>query len=337
MLKEIKKELLNNPQYIINILEIYDFYKPRLKNNEIRCGIAEGHDTTAIRIKLENNENLFVKDFVRNFNYDLITYIIKIRKLEFIDVVKTIKSEIGITDFYSFNTQKSIFGGFYDKIRKHNSELYAKSYDENILNEYQNVYNTRFAKDNISFATQEYFQIGYNLETQRITIPIRNAYGEIIGIKGRANWEVDAEEPKYLYLVSCLMSSTLYGYCQNYKYLVNDDIIIFEAEKSVLQCHSYGIYNCVSLGSNSLSTTQCKLLMELNPKRIIFMLDKDLDYENTKINVAKLSAFTRMSDVQICWWDWTKNKTLPNKSSPSDFGRKIFKDILNNEIVEVIS
>lgn len=335
MLKELKNELLNNPQYIINILETYDFYKPHIKNNEIRCGLAEGHNPTAIRIKLDNNENLFVKDFVRNFNYDIIIYIIKTRNVEFIDVLKVIKTELGIADFYNFNTQKSVFGGFYDKIHKTNSDLYVKSYDESILNDYQNIYNSRFAKDNISFLTQECFQIGYSLETQRITIPIRNAYGEIIGIKGRANWEVDAEEPKYLYLVSCSMSSTLYGYCQNYKYLSNGDIIIFEAEKSVLQCHSYGIYNCVSLGSNSLSITQCKLLMELNPKKIIFMLDKSLDYENTKINITKLSAFTRMFDTQIYWWDWTKNKTLPDKSSPSDFGKEVFKEILKNEIVEV--
>ena len=336
MLKEIKKELLNNPQSIINILEIYDFYKPHIKCNEIRCGIADGHNPTAIRIKLENNENLFVKDFVRNFNYDIITYIIKIRNIEFIDILKTIKSEIGIMDFYNFKTEKSIFGGFYDKIRKNTSDLYVKSYDEIILNDYQSVYNSRFAKDNIDFSTQKYFQIGYDIVSQRITIPIRNAYGEIIGIKGRANWEVDAEEPKYLYLVSCSMSSTLYGYCQNYKYLVEGDVIVFEAEKSVLQCHSYGIYNCVSLGSNSLSIIQCKLLMELNPKRIIFMFDKNLNYENTKVNAVKLSAFTRMSDVQICWWDWNNNQTLPCKSSPSDFGKEVFKDILRNEIVEVV-
>lgn len=336
MLKEVKKELLNNPQTIIHILEFYDFYKPRIKNNEIRCGIAEGHDPTAIRIKLKDNTNLFVKDFGRNLDYDLITYIVKIRNIDFIDVLQKIKAEVGITDFYNFNVNQSIFGGFYDKIRKNNSSLCVKSYSESILKDYQNVYNYRFAKDKISFETQERFQIGYSLEAQRITIPIRNVYGEIIGIKGRANWEVDAEEPKYLYLVSCSMSSTLYGYCQNYKHLSGENVIIFEAEKSVLQCHSYGIYNCVSLGSNSLSTTQCKLLMELNPKNIIFMLDKDLDYENTKTNIIKLSAFTRMSDVKIFWWDWNKNKRLPSKSSPSDFGKEVFKDILKNEVVEVV-
>ena len=75
MLKDIKRELLLNPQAIVNILETYDFYNPRIHNNEIRCGLSEGHNPTAIRIKLINNDNLFVSDYTRGISYDLINYI----------------------------------------------------------------------------------------------------------------------------------------------------------------------------------------------------------------------------------------------------------------------
>lgn len=337
MLKDIKRELLSNPQSIVNILETYDFYKPHIQNNEVRCGYSEGHNPTAISIRLCNNENLFVKDYSRGLSYDLITYIIKVRGVEFVDVLANIKTEIGISDFYEFNTRNAVFGGFYDRIKQKNSDLYVKTYDKSILCEYQNAYNTRFLSDNIGFNAQDYFHIGYDIISQRITIPIFSPYNELIGIKARANWEVDAEEPKYLYLLPCAMSSTLYGYCQNYEYLSNGDIFVFEAEKSVLQCHTYGIRNCVSLGSNSLSTTQCKLIMELNPKRVIFMLDKGLDYENTKANATKLSAFTRMFDTKIYWWGWNNNLTLPDKASPSDYGKEALKRIINEEITEVIS
>ena len=336
MLKDIKHELLSNPQSIVNILETYDFYKPHIKNNEIRCGYEEGHNPTAISIRLNNNDNLFVKDYSRGLSYDLISYIIKVRGVKFVDVMTAIKAELGISNFYEFNTRNSVFGGFYDRIKKKDSDLYVKTYDESILNEYQNVYNTRFLYDNIGFSAQDYFHIGYDVISQRITIPIYSPYNELIGIKARADWNVDAEEPKYLYLLPCAMSSTLYGYCQNYEYLSENDILVFEAEKSVLQCYSYGIRNCVSLGSNSLSTTQCKLIMELNPKRVIFMLDKGLDYENTKNNATKLSAFSRMFDTDFYWWDWTNNLTLPDKASPSDYGKEILNQIINEEITEVI-
>ena len=92
MLKDIKRELLSNPQAIVNILETYDFYNPRIHNNEIRCGLSEGHNPTAIRIKLINNDNLFVSDYTRGISYDLINYIINVKNSEFIEVCRTIKT-----------------------------------------------------------------------------------------------------------------------------------------------------------------------------------------------------------------------------------------------------
>lgn len=334
MLKDIKKELLANPQAIVNILEAYDFYNPRIHNNEIRCGLSEGHNPTAIRIKLINNDNLFVSDYSRGISYDLFNYIINVKNSEFIEVCRTVKSELGISDFYELNTKHSVFGGFYDRIKKRTDDLYVKTYSDNLLLQYKSVYNQRFLQDNIAYYSQDKFEIGYDVESQRITIPIRNEYGDLIGIKGRANWNVADDEPKYLYLIPCAMSRTLYGYCQNYQYLT-DDILVFEAEKSVMQCYSYGIRNCVSLGSNSISPKQCKLLMEFAPKRIIFMLDKGLDPDITKRNAKVLIAYTRMFDTQICWWDWTKS-SLPDKASPSDYGIDTLKNIINNEIAEVV-
>ena len=335
MLKDIKRELLLNPQAIVNILEAYDFYNPRIHNNrEIRCGLSEGHNPTAIRIKLINNDNLFVSDYTRGISYDLINYIINVKNSEFIEVCRTIKAELGISDFYELNTKHSVFGGFYDKIKKRTDDLYVKTYPESLLSQYKPAYNQRFLQDNIAYCTQDKFEIGYDVESQRITLPIRNEYGDLIGVKGRANWNVSDDEPKYLYIVPCAMSRTLYGYCQNYNHF-KDDIYVFEAEKSVLQCDTYGINSCVALGSNSISSKQCKLLMELAPKRVVFMLDKGLDTDITKRNAKILSAYTRMFDTQIWWWDWTKS-SIPDKASPSDYGADTLKNIIDNEIVEVI-
>lgn len=334
MFKDIKRKLLDNPDSIINILEQYDFYKPRIHNNEIRCGLYEGANPTAIRIKLTDNDNLYVCDFSRNISEDFINYLIKVRELDFKTVLNAIKQELGIQSFYTITEKRPIFGGFYNCISRFQSAMYVKTYPESILDKYNIGYNKWFLKDNISLQTQNYFDIGYDVISQRITIPIRNAYGEIIGVKGRSNYEAADDEPKYLYLIPCPMSQTLFGLSQNYIYLYNGDIYCYEAEKSVLQCHTYGFYNSVALGSNSLSDTQCKLLMGLQPKRIIFMLDKGLDIDNTMRNIEKLQLYTRMSDAQILYWDWHKNTVLPDKSSPSDYGKDILQDIINNELVE---
>ena len=342
MLKEIKQELLKNPQNIVSVLEIFDYANIHILNNEIRFAISEGHNSSAIRIKLENNEYLIVQDFARNIkndfgkSCDLISYIMKTRNVEYIEVINSIKNVLGISDFYEFHSQRCVFGGFYDRIKQNNPELAAKTRPENLLNDYLDVYSSRFASDNIDFGTQNKFQIGYDIDSQRITIPIRNQYGELIGVKGRASWETDEDEPKYLYIIPCPMSTTLFGYCQNYDFLNQaDTIYIGESEKFVMQAYSYGYYNCVALGSNSLSTTQCKMLVELNPKNVVFMLDKTLSPQNTEINAKKLSLFTRMFDIQIKWWNWQKNDYLPDKASPTDYGKEIFEDITQNEIDEV--
>ena len=146
MLKDIKRELLSNPQAIVNILETYDFYKPRIHNNEIRCGINEGSNPTGIRIKLINNDNLFVTDYIRGISYDLINYIINVKNSEFIEVCRTIKAELGISDFYELNTKHSVFGGFYDKIKKRTDDLYVKTYPESLLSQYKPAYIRDFYK-----------------------------------------------------------------------------------------------------------------------------------------------------------------------------------------------
>lgn len=334
MFKDIKQRLLENPESIINILEQYDFYKPRIHKNEIRCGLYEGSNPTAIRIKLTNNDNLYVSDYSRNLNEDIINYLIKVKELDFKSVLNTIKQELGIESFSYISDRRSIFGGFYNRISKLSSVMYVKTYSESVIEQYNIGYNKRFLDDNISLQTQKYFDIGYDIISQRITIPIRNMYGEIIGVKGRTAYDPDDGEPKYLYLINCPMSQTLYGLSQNYMHLQNGDIIIFEAEKAVMQCHSYGIYNAVSLGSNSLSDMQCKLLIGLQPKRIIFMLDKGLNIDNTIRNIQLLQTYTRMNSVQILYWDWTMNTILPDKASPSDYGKRILEDIMRTELVE---
>lgn len=335
MLKDLKRELLSKPQSIVNILNTYEFYRVHIQNNEIRCGLHEQGNPTAIRIKLKNNDNLYVTDYVRNLNCDIISFIIKVRNVQFVDVLGVIKTELGITDFYNFTTKRTFFGGFYDRIKHRTTALQLKTYDKSVLNQYNNVYNKRFLDDNISFETQDKFNIGYDIESQRITIPIHNEYGELVGIKGRANWVVNEDEVKYLYLIPCAMSQTLYGYCQNYDNLAENDIYVFEAEKSVLQCHSFGVHNAVALGSHSLSTQQCKLIMGLNPKRVIFLLDKGLGIENTMLNIEKIKPFTRMFSTEIWWWDWRENKTFDDKDSPSDKGKSAFEQIVREEIVKV--
>lgn len=330
MIQELKKQLLENPENICTLLEEFDFAHITLKRNEIRFARNSdgGHN---IRIRL-NDEYLNVTDYVNSIHTDIISYIIKEKHTDFRSVLSAIKRILNLSDDWRPQSRHLIFGGVYEHII-HMADSPPKTYDESILDEYLKVPNERFQRDNISLEAQMKFGIGYDVGTDRITIPIRDQHGSLMGIKGRRNYETDNEEdPKYLYLVPCQMSKTLFGYSTNYSSMYGGTVMVFESEKSVLQCASYGHHNAVALGSNSLSEYQAKMILSLNPQKVIFMLDSDLPLKNTKRNIDMLRSVATMRDLQINYFDWTECLELPAKASPSDEGKEVLEYILAENI-----
>ena len=332
MFEEIKAKLLEQPESIGNILYTFGFDKIRSNHREIRAAFEPGMNPTAVVIRLQNNENLFVKDYERNLSLDLINYLVKSKDIPFKDVMNAIKQELHLESIYNYKRTKGLFGGLYDKLNRNNGEISVTTYPEEILNQYGNTPNTLWLQDGISLSTQRKWYIGYDVLSQRITMPIRTSTGEIMAIKGRLNGEPEEFEPKYLYIVNGPMSQTLFGYSENYSSLYEGDIIVVESEKSVLKLDSWGYNNVVAIGSNSLSPTQGKLIMSLNPKSVTFMLDKTLPLENTRKNIDMLKDFCVMRQIEIKFWDWTENITLDDKSAPCDDTRDEFEYILNEEI-----
>ena len=330
MLKEIKKELLDNPEKLKELLEYFNFYNVHIHQSYISFGRAQDTSKKSIVIRLEKNDYLYVTDYARNISKDLFSYISEQRLVDFKDIIGVVRNILGVDDFSLFNESRGIFGGFYEKIRKR-SEYSVRTYDESVLDKYIPLANKRFINDNISIAAQQFFGIRYDVESQGIVIPIHNQIGELIGAKVRCNYEVQDGEMKYYYLIPCQASQTLYGYSQNYKYLTNNIIYIYEAEKSIMQCFSYGIRNCVALGSGSISRKQVRMLLELNPKKIIFMHDVGYDLENILRNINMVKNYSRFSEVELGYWDFF-DRLYDNKVSASDLGKKELLRIIEKEI-----
>lgn len=303
MLADIKKELINHPDKLKDVLEHFGYCNIVIRPKYISFGRDEKSSKKSIVINLENNEYLYTIDYARNIRKDIFSYIIEQRKVEFIDVLNEVRHALGITDYYDFFDNKGIFGGFYEKIRKRRTNK-VNTYDDSILDCYVNCGNIRFLADNISLLSQKFFKIKYDVESQGIVIPIRNQFGQLMGVKERFNYDVPDGEMKYFYAVPCSMSQTLFGYSQNYEFLVDNTIYIFEAEKSCMQCYSYGIRNCVSLGSGSISIQQVKMLLELNPKRIIFLHDVGYGLENIMRNIDMVKNYSRFTEVELGYWSY---------------------------------
>lgn len=335
MFEQIKERLLEQPESIEHILSTFGFDKIRIDHKEIRCAYEQGSNPTAVVIRLQDNENLFVKDYGRNLSLDLINYLVKSKNIPFKDVMNVIKQELHLDSIYNYKKKVGLFGGIYSNISRSNGDIDVKTYPEEILEQYGNTPCLLWLRDGISLETQRKWGVGYCVESQRITLPIRTSTGEILAVKGRCNYVPDEFEPKYLYLIQGPMSQTLFGYSENYSSLYENDVIVVESEKSVLKMSSWGYNNVVALGSNSLSTTQAKLLMSLNPKSVIFMLDKGLSLENTKRNADLLQTFCTMRQLKIKYWSWEDNITLDDKCAPCDDTKEEFEYILRNEIKDI--
>ena len=334
MIQHLKEMLLERPDTIYNVLQRFDFYNVTIKSNEIRFGRAPDSTKGAISIKLLDNDWLNVKDYSKAISLDFFSYISEEKGVELREVFQATKEELGITDWYQLETKtkRMIFGGFFNRIGK-NKRLDNRIIDEAVLNAYEAAPSRKFLKDGITLKTQKKFGIGYDTESQRITIPLRDQFGQLVGVKGRANWETAEDEAKYLFLHKCMMGQILYGYYENYSYMYNEDVIICEAEKSVLQADSIGYHNVVAIGGNSISATQAKMIVGMMPKRIILCLDEGLNIDVIQKNLNTLYTFTKMFNIEIGWWNSDYDIDIPEKSSPLDLGKEKFEEILKEQIV----
>lgn len=334
-ISDIKAKLLEETDKIVELLEVFNFAHINIRPLEIRFARDEKGGQN-INIRLQNNDLLNVNDFARGFRGDIFSFIMQERNVTFREVLQQVKRIMNLDDNWEPPKKYQLFGGIYQNIGKH-AKPQLKIYDESILEQYPKCGNLRFLKDHISLESQMKFGIRFNVETQRILIPIRNIFGSLCGVKARRNYDTDnPDDPKYIYEWSCQKNMLLYGAHENYQHLMNADVIyIFESEKSTCAADSYGYNNAVSIMGSVLSYEQAKLLLSFNAKEYCFMLDEGLDIQIIYNNVKTLKSCTIMREFKTSFFNWEKSLCVGPKNSPTDSGKDNFEYILANEIENI--
>lgn len=304
-------------------------------SNYYTCGNVDGDNPIAITVY--NNENLFTINYTRNMNNgnycDLITLVEFVKEMDFFTAKRYIAELIGL-DIYS-DLQADIPLGlqFINQLKEMSTECLSEPVreclnpiDEGILQYYGNYVNDMFLKDNIDYFTQTEFELGYDDYSNRITIPIRDEYGTLVGVKGRLFKEqLEENENKYMYLEPCSKSQILFGIYKTLPYIKkNKFVYICESEKAVMQLWSYGICNAVALGGHKISRTQLEKLIRLNVD-IVLCFDKDIGLEDIKVECNK---FIDLLDIKI-YYLLDSDNILDEKESPTDNYDK-FKHLIEN-------
>lgn len=334
MLSEIKEELLKNHDAIIKLLECFDFAHIRFSAKEIRFARDE-HGGPNISIRLANNENVYVNDFSRGVSKDIFSYIIQEKSVTFREVIQKTKSLLNLSSDWRPQRRNVLFDDIYNNISRKNRDITLKVYNDSILNQYEKRCNLRFLRDGISLAAQRFWDIRFSVIDDSIIIPVRNEYGDLVGAKARINRNPEENESKYYYPINFPSSQVLYGYSENYQYLYGNDVIVVESEKSVCQGWCFNARNIVALGNNSISEKQVKLLLQLNPKRIILAMDEGLAFEQTKRNADVIKESGTLFMPEIWYWDSTIDIDIDPKSSPTDTGKEKFEEIMSKQLVRL--
>lgn len=323
---QVKKALLEKNN-IEKVLNFYGYANIVDKGDEIRCGLTIKTNPSSIAIY--KNDNISAMDYGRNINGDIFTLIMEHKTISYSEIISDIKSLLGIEITYAVKEKnESVSRVFDDILFKKKEEL--KIYSEDTLDKYDKKWNLRFLKDGISIETQKKFEIMYDYETERIVIPHRNSEGELCGIIGRINSDLNITN-KYYPLIAYPKGRAIFGYSQNYKNLYNaETIYIGESEKFVMQLDSMGYHNAIALSGSSITKEQSFLIAKLNPKKVVFCFDEGLEETVIYRCVNKFFMLTNKMNIETGILIDRNNKYLlkGSKDSPSDNGIYIWESLI---------
>ena len=288
---EILKEHILENNFIPTILEELGCHHIRKKDGYFQCANPDGDNVTAVCVY--ENTNLTTINYTRdisngkNIHTDLISLVEFYKNETFPYAVKWICDVLDI-DYYSNldeDLPKSLqltkmLVEMQSVDTESETEKPLKPISEKILSYFKPYVNDMFNEDGVSYETQAEFEIGYDEFTNRITIPIRDDLGNLVGVKARYFYrQVPEDEQKFMYIEKCARSQILYGLYKTINFIKRAQrVFVTEAEKGVQQLYDKGYFEAVATGGSKISKSQIDKLTRLCVP-IIFVFDKDITKE----------------------------------------------------------
>ena len=288
---EILKEHILENNFIPTILEELGCHHIRKMDGYFQCANPDGDNATAVCVY--ENTNLTTINYTRdisngkNIHTDLISLVEFYKNETFPYAVKWICDVLDI-DYYSNldeDLPKSLqltkmLIEMQSVDTESETEKPLKPIPEKILSYFKPYVNDMFNEDGVSYDTQAEFEIGYDEFTNRITIPIRDDLGNLVGVKARYFYrQVPEDEQKFMYIEKCARSQILYGLYKTINFIKKAQrVFVTEAEKGVQQLYDKGYFEAVATGGSKISKSQIDKLTRLCVP-IIFVFDKDITKE----------------------------------------------------------
>jgi DNA primase len=343
-IRGLKEFLASEPEKIIYLLEEMGCHHIKqhssFEEDYITFGNPDGDNQQACTIYL--NQFLLTVNYTRQISSSK-------QSSDFIDLVMFYK-ECGLFESLKWITKTADIDYYKDfsngelpllKLLRELKEELAKSKNkdeeeessikhkpEAILSYYFPHVNDLFLDDGVDYGTQRIFNIGFDPLTNRITIPVLDEIGNLIGVKSRY-FERDAPEgQKFFFLESCPRNKVLFGYYLTQDYIKQENkCYVFEAEKSVMVAWSHGYKNSIATMGKKIGKVQIDKLSRLGVD-IILAFDKDVELEELQ-EIA--NRFPHWVNVYVLY---DSENLMQEKMSPCD-DMKIFEYMTKNCVIKL--
>ena len=290
------KDYISDNDCVGTILESLGCKQIKRHEDRYTACNPDGDNPNAVNVF---SSSLAVVNYTRDLDtvsiyHDIFTLVQFYLKCNFFDAVKFVCDSIGLSIYHDFDDDlpesikltKTLMEMIYDG-GDGEQDKPLKPIPEQVLSYYPLCVNDLFKNDGISYDVQNIFEIGYDQYSNRITIPIRNYDGKLLGVKGRwfGNIPEGSEIQKYLYVEPCNKGQVLYGLDKTYEFIqAAHCVYVGESEKFVMQLYSYGDKNSVSTGGKTITRQQIEMLSRMCVD-VILCLDKDVGTDELK-NIA---------------------------------------------------
>ena len=337
--QQLKNFIIDNG-LVSDILEELHCHHIKKSENMVQAANPDGDNPTAICIYL--NDNLTTINYTRQIlpngqarTADIFDLIVWAKEINFFQALQWTCTICGL-DYYDDEEEVPESLQILQFLSQMNKECFnetddnsrLKPIDKKVLEYYLPIGNILFENDGISLSTQQYFDIGYDMQSNYITIPIYSEIGDLVGIKGRIfQEEIKEGQNKYLYLFHCNKGKVLYGLDKNLDMITRQGMVyVTESEKGVMQLYDQGYY-AVATGGSKITKHQINMLTRLGVK-IIFAYDKDIDEEQLK------QIANEFIDGVPVYAIIDKDNILNEKESPSD-DRAKWQQLIKNNIYQI--
>lgn len=335
-MSKINQEIINK---IINNINIVDEVGKDIqlqKKGANYVGLCPFHN--------DNNPSFFVNPdkkichcFVCNEGGNVITYRQKYNKISFNEAVSLLAKELGITINTTNSYKKPMQYLLEDVANFYHQSLELTTGGKNALNyllkrgmslEIINKHCLGFADEQL--ALKDYLiensreskkysgldinnagifnKFGKDFFANRLTIPIKDEFGNIVGFSSRRIKEDNSAKYQNSPMTKEFnKSKLLYNFDQARYNLVDNFLILVEGFFDVYSFELQGFYNVAATMGTAVTNEHINLLKKYKIKKIILSFDQDLPGIKTNIETAKRLLMEKIFDVKIINFDHYKD------------------------------